>query len=153
MGSYRQLPPLTDPPPAPPFRAGERIGRKLGRWLLGTAYLAAGYLHITHPGPFQKIMPAWVPLQHETVIATGICELFGAIGLLIPRTRWWAGVMLALYALCVWPANVQHAINDLGAGTGLGWWYHGPRQVAQPLLIWWALYAGGVIDWPFRRNR
>jgi uncharacterized membrane protein len=126
--------------------------RVTARWLLAAAYLAAGYLHVTHPEPFLRITPHWVPFPHATVIATGICELFGAIGLLIPRTRWLAGVMLALYALCVWPANMQHAINDLGSGTGLGWAYHGPRLLAQPLIIWWALFAGSVTSWPFRRH-
>jgi uncharacterized membrane protein len=127
--------------------------RMIARWLLAAAYLAAGYLHITHPAPFLRITPHWVPFPRETVILTGICELLGAIGLLIPQTRWIAGVMLALYALCVWPANMQHAIMDLGSGTGLGWWYHAPRLLAQPLIIWWALYAGGIVDWPFGRER
>ncbi|WP_216600004.1 DoxX family protein [Sphingomonas sp. AP4-R1] len=124
----------------------------VARWVLAAAYLAAGYLHIAHSAPFLRIMPPWVPFPRETVIATGLCELFGAIGLLIPRTRWWAGLMLALYALCVWPANMQHAINDLGSGTGLPLLYHAPRLLAQPLIIWWALYAGKVTDWPFGRR-
>lgn len=127
--------------------------RTIARWLLALAYLAAGYLHVTHPAPFLGIMPAWVPFPRETVVMTGACELFGAVGLMIPRTRWWAGLMLALYALCVWPANMQHAINDLGAGTGLGWWYHAPRLLLQPVIIWWALWAGGVTNWPFAAKR
>ncbi|MDO6415630.1 DoxX family protein [Sphingomonas sp. BIUV-7] len=127
-------------------------GRTLARWVLAAAYLVAGTLHVTHPGPFLRITPHWVPFPHEIVVATGICELFGAVGLLIPRTRWWAGVMLALYALCVWPANMQHAILDLGSGTGLGWSYHAPRLLLQPAIIWWALFAGGVTSWPFTKR-
>jgi hypothetical protein len=30
----------------------------------------------------------------------------------------------------------------------LGWGYHGPRLLFQPVIIWWTLFAGGVIDWP-----
>ena len=37
-------------------------------------------------------------------------------------------------------------------GRALGWWYHGPRFVLQPVLVWLALWTGGVIDWPFRRR-
>jgi uncharacterized membrane protein len=130
-----------------------RHAAAIARWLLVAAYLYVGAVHIIRPGFFLPIVPHWVPIPRATVIATGVCEIAGAVGLLFPRTRWLAGVMLALYALCVWPANVQHAINDLGSGTGLGWWYHAPRLLAQPLIIWWALYVGAVTRWPFRDER
>jgi hypothetical protein len=32
------------------------------------------------------------------------------------------------------------------------WLYHGPRLLLQPVLVWWALYAGAVTDWPFGRG-
>ena len=35
---------------------------------------------------------------------------------------------------------------------GLGLGYHVPRMIAQPLLIWLALWVGGAIDWPFARR-
>lgn len=128
---------------------GERARTGL-RWLLAAAYLFVGYVHVTKPHFFMAIMPPWVPWPLGVIVATGWCEIAGAVGLVIPRIRWLAGVMLALYAVCVYPANVQHALIDLRSGTGLGWWYHGPRLLAQPLLVWWALYAGGV-TWPSRR--
>ena len=83
------------------------------RWLLASIYLLAGVLHIMRPLPFLTIMPHWVPWPEQVVLFTGLCEIAGATGLLIPRLRGAAGAMLALYALCVWPANMQHAINDL----------------------------------------
>ena len=49
--------------------------------------------------------------------------------------------MLALYAVCVFPANIKHAIDDLSSGTGLPIWYHAPRLLLQPLIVWWALWA------------
>lgn len=142
----------SNPPPAHPFREEEKKGRTIARWTLAAAYLAAGVLHVTRPGPFLRIMPGWVPFPREVVLATGWCEMAGAIGLLVPATRRRAGYALALYALCVWPANVQHAIDDLGSGTGLGWWYHAPRLALQPAIIWWALYAAQVADPPLRRR-
>jgi hypothetical protein len=33
------------------------------------------------------------------------------------------------------------------------WWYHGPRLALQPVIVWWALYCGNVISWPFGRGR
>jgi uncharacterized membrane protein len=91
----------------------------------------------------------WVPFPYETVLATGVCEIFGAVGLMTRRWRRVAAWLLAAYAVCVFPANIKHLIDDIGTGTGLGWFYHGPRMVAQPLIVWWTLLAGGILRWPF----
>ena len=122
------------------------------RLLLAVIFFIAGVLHIAHPRPFVNIVPDWVPMAYQVVIVTGVCEVLGAFGLLIPRLRRLAGIMLALYAVCVFPANVKHAIHDLtiGGPGALGWGYHGPRLPFQLVIIWWCLFAGSVIDWPFR---
>lgn len=123
------------------------------RWLLALIYLAAGIIHIRSPGGFVAITPDWVPSPHAVVFWTGVAEIAGAIGLMIPRLRRAAGIGLALYALCVWPANFNHALNDIAiGGNRLPWAYHGPRLMLQPLIIWWALWVGGVTDWPFRKR-
>src|SRR3546814_19190200 len=73
---------------------------------------------------------------------------------MIPATRKGAGWGLALYALCVWPANFHHAFASIAiGGETLGWWYHGPRLAPQPRILWWALWASGAVDWPFREVR
>lgn len=123
--------------------------------VLALAYFAAGYFHIARPEGFLQITPAWVPWPKMVVFWTGIAEIAGAIGLMVPlQVMSWArpaaGIGLALYALCVWPANFNHAINDIAiGGKHLSWWYHAPRLAAQPLIIWWALWVGGVTKWPF----
>lgn len=130
---------------------GRETTRLVLRWLLVAIYLFAGVAHIRSPEFFIRIVPEWVPWPRETVIATGACEIAGAIGLIVPRARWLAGVMLALYAVCVYPANVKHAIDYAHSGAGAaGWFYHVPRLLFQPVVVWWSLFAGGVIDWPFR---
>lgn len=123
------------------------------RWLLAIVYIAAGVLHLSSPGGFIAITPALVPFPEAVVAATGIAEIAGGIGLLTRRWRRAAGIGLALYALCVWPANINHAVNGIAlGGTVLGWGYHAPRLMLQPVIIWWALWAGGVTDWPLRRR-
>ena len=125
--------------------------RKLLRGLLIVAYLCAGSIHIIRPEFFLRILPFWVPMPLLTVVLTGWCEIAGAVGLAIPRLRRWAGIMLALYAVCVFPANIKHALDYGHArGFGPGWVYHGPRMLFQPVIVWWSLYAAGLIDWPFR---
>jgi uncharacterized membrane protein len=128
----------------------KRIGFRI---LLGIIYLIVGIAHVRTPGDFLQITPAWVPFPSHVVFFTGVAEIGGSVALIfIPRLRRAAGIGLALYAVCVYPANINHALNDIAiGGTDLSWWYHGPRLLFQPVFVWWALWAGGVIEWPFGR--
>jgi uncharacterized membrane protein len=128
------------------------LSRRVMRWLMIIFYFAAGLFHLRNPEAFLPIVPGWVPLPRATVLITGVCELAGAAGLMIPRLRHAAGIGLALYALCVWPANIKHALDGVVlGGVKLGWSYHAPRLAFQPVLIWWALYVGEVTRWPFAK--
>ena len=134
-------------------RQGREGPRAVLRWLLAAAYFGFGLFHLASPASFLPIMPPMIPFPREVVLFTGACELAGAAGLMLPRTRRLAGVMLALYAVCVYPANLYHAFSGIYVRhLPSSWWYHGPRLLAQPVLVWWALYAGGETDWPFRRR-
>ena len=127
--------------------------RWLARGLLSLFYGYAGFVHLRSPEFFLPIVPDWVPEPQIMVLVTGVCEIAGAAGLMLSRIRFFAGIMLALYAVCVYPANIKHAIDGVMiGGSQLGWWYHAPRLALQPVFVWWALYAGAVIDWPLRRK-
>lgn len=124
------------------------------RWLLAAFYFVAGVIHIARPAPFLTIMPGWVPLPEAVVLWTGVAEILGAVGLVqwfsLPLRRA-AGWGLALYALCVWPANINHFMLDMAKpGGGLGLAYHVPRMFAQPAIIWLALWVGACL--PLRRR-
>lgn len=135
------------------LRENRDMVRTILRILLAIFYFGAGALHLKSPEGFLQITPSWVPFAPEVVAFTGIAEIAGAIGLLIPRSRRVAGMGLALYALCVWPANFNHALGGIAIdGRDLGWQYHGPRLVFQPVLMWLALWVGTVTDWPFRKS-
>lgn len=131
--------------------------RRIARILLAVFYGAAGVVHLALPDPFVAIVPPFVPAPVAVVTLTGIAEMLGAAGLLQnrrPALRRIAGWGLAAYALCVWPANVQHMLLDLARpDRGLGLGYHLPRLAAQPLLIWLALWAVQITDWPRRLRR
>ncbi len=137
------------------MRSSPRLtGRVLARVVLALAFLAAGLLHLLLPAPFLGITPGWVPWPDQVIRLTGAAEILGAVGLMIPRLRQAAGVGLALYAVCVFPANIKHAIDSLSDPHALlGWGYHAPRLAFQPIIVWWALWAGEVIDWPFARTK
>ena len=123
--------------------------RTISRYVLAAVYAVAGVAHLARPGTFLLITPDWVPYPRQVILGTGLCELAGAGGLLTRRLRWAAGIGLALYAVCVFPANIKHAVAGLPPGeVQLGWWYHVPRLALQPGLVWWALFAGKVVTWP-----
>jgi uncharacterized membrane protein len=124
------------------------------QFVMAAFYAVAGVAHLSSPGGFLAIIPPWVPYPHTVIAFTGVCELAGAIGLVTSRFRWWAGVMLAAYAVCVFPANMRHALEGIAiGGRTMGRWYHVPRLLFQPVLVWWALFAGKVVDWPWGRSR
>ena len=123
--------------------------RSVLRLILAAFYSFAGVMHLIAPEPFLAITPSFVPFPKAIVFFTGVAEIVGALALIQP---WWAsvrraaGIGLALYALCVWPANINHFAMDMAReGGGLGLAYHIPRMIAQPLIIWWALWASEVL--------
>ena len=130
-------------------RAGARTALRFG---LAALYLGIGLVHLARPEILLPIVPDWVPQPRAVILITGLCEIAGGIGLLTTRWRRSAGIMLALYAVCVLPANIRHALDGIVLpGLPTSWWYHGPRLAFQPVLVWAALYAGGSVDWPFGR--
>ncbi len=135
---------------APGF--GDARGRL--RWAMALVYISFGFFHLTFSDGFLPIMPPILPFPRQIVLFTGVCEIAGGFGLLTPATRRWAGAALALYAICVFPANLYHAYAHVAVpGLPSSWWYHGPRLLFQPVFVWWALYVGEVIDWPFSPHR
>jgi uncharacterized membrane protein len=124
------------------------------RWVLAAFFVAAGIAHLAVPDILLTITPDWVPFAPQVIFVTGLCELAGAAALVTRPLRHWAGVALALYSLCVWPANIKQALDGIVIPhIPDSWWYHGPRLAMQPVIIWAALFSAGVIDWPFAALR
>lgn len=134
--------------------SGGRDDRRWPRYGLIGLYGVIGIVHLAATDRFLPIMPDWVPAPRPVVIVTGLCEIAGALALFVPRLRRLAGLMLALYAVCVVPANIKQAVEGIAVPPIPDtWWYHGPRLALQPVMVWWALYAVHAIDWPFAVRR
>ena len=87
-----------------------------------------------------RMVPPAVPNPGLMVTLTGICEILGAIGLLVPRTRRLAGIALIVFLLAVLPANI-HAANAGVTLRGAPATPLIPRialQVFFIALVWWA---------------
>ena len=60
-----------------------------------------------------RMVPAVFPRPDLMVTVTGILEILGVIGLVIPAVARYAGICLALLLVALFPANVRAAANGL----------------------------------------
>jgi len=123
------------------------------RIILAAFFAGGAALHFRATDALVSITPAWVPYPREVVYATGIIEVFGVVMLVFPQTRKAGGILLALYALAVWPANFKHALEGIVLPPIPDtWWYHAPRLALQPVIAWLCLYAARAEELIFVRR-
>jgi uncharacterized membrane protein len=60
-----------------------------------------------------RMVPPWFPDPRTLVFVTGLLEIAGAIGLLVPTTRRLAAWGLVLLLIAIFPANVSAARRQL----------------------------------------
>ena len=60
-------------------------------------------------GDLIRMTPAVIPRPDLAVTVTGLCEIAGAVGLLIPKMAPAAAIGLGLLLICVFPANIRAA--------------------------------------------
>lgn len=72
---------------------------------------AMGLAHLAFPVPFVRVMPAYLPAHEALVLISGLAEIAGGIGLLIPKLRTAAGWWLVAILIAVFPANVDMALH------------------------------------------
>jgi uncharacterized membrane protein len=88
------------------------ILKRVGLVLVFLWFAIGGVAHFTLTELEVRIVPAWIPLPRAAVLVSGVFELLGAVGILVPMTRRAAGIGLFLLTIAVTPANVymlQHA--------------------------------------------
>ena len=78
---------------------------------LAAMFVLTGVAHFVQPlrGDMIAIVPPRLPAPALLVTITGVLELLGAVGLLIPATRVAAAVCLFLLMVAMFPANVYAA--------------------------------------------
>ena len=81
------------------------------RRLCGPVFVLAGALHFIKPRMYVAIMPPWLPRHRELVYASGVAEIAGGAGLLVPALRRPAGWWLIATLIAVFPANVHMELH------------------------------------------
>ncbi|MDB5068893.1 MAG: hypothetical protein JWM87_4 [Candidatus Eremiobacteraeota bacterium] len=105
--------------------------------ITGVFFIAAGAVHFIRPAMYEKIVPPQLGHAPELVAISGIAEIAGGLGLMLPRTRRAACWGLVALLVAVWPANIFMAFEaDRFAAVAPAWvlWARVPLQV---VMIWW----------------
>lgn len=76
-------------------------------FLIGGMFVITGMLHFFFPKIYLKIMPDYVPHHKAMVFWSGVFEVLGGIGIMIPFTKTFAAVGLILLLIAVFPANID----------------------------------------------
>ncbi|MBK7395816.1 MAG: DoxX family protein [Myxococcales bacterium] len=87
--------------------------RAVVRPIVALAMTAVGVMHFVSPAGFVKIVPPWLPAPLLLVYVSGVAEIAGGVGLLIPPLRRLAAWGLVALFVAVFPANVYMAMNDI----------------------------------------
>ncbi len=76
--------------------------------------LVSGVGHFTRTTVFATIVPPFFPYRAQLVLLTGVLEIAGAIGLLLPTFTRPASACLAVLMVAIFPANVYGANQTVG---------------------------------------
>lgn len=109
--------------------------RAAGRIACAAAFVAAGALHFAKPRIYEAIVPRAFGDPGVLVAISGVAEIAGGLGLLIPATRGAAGYGLVALLIAVWPANWEMALHaERYATVAPAWalWLRLPLQL--PLI-------------------
>lgn len=113
-------------------------GRKrVARGVLAIFMMGMGLAHLVAPAPFMRAMPPYLPWHLGLVYLSGVFELAGGIGLLVPRVRVAAAWGLIALYVAVFPANVHMALHPDDASLAWVLWARLPFQAAFIAWAWW----------------
>ena len=101
-------------------------------------FAIGGVAHFALTDVEARIVPPWVPDARDVVLLSGLFELLGAAGLLVPWTRRAAGWGLVLLTLCVTPAHfyMLQAHERFDVPLWLLWLRLPVQAVLLVLIVW-----------------
>jgi uncharacterized membrane protein len=118
--------------------AGSRRG---SRGLLAAFFIASGVNHFVQPRFYRMIVPPSLQDRAERVVdVTGVAEIAGGLGVMLPRTRRLSGLGLIALLAAVFPANLYMA-REPERFRRIPRWALYARLPLQPLMMWWAWRA------------
>jgi uncharacterized membrane protein len=90
--------------------------RTVLRWLLTVGMVGAGANHFVAPAAYVAMMPSALPAPAALVYISGVAEILGGLGLILPATRRLAGWGLIALFVAIFPANINMSVHHLSLG-------------------------------------
>lgn len=123
--------------------AGVARGRGIGLAVVFLWFFVGGIFHFTATDLEATIVPPYIPWPRAAVLVSGVFELLGAAGLVLPATRRAAGIGLFLLTLAVTPAHIYMLQRpELFPVPLWALWLRLPVQAALLWLILWSTRPG-----------
>jgi uncharacterized membrane protein len=114
---------------------------RLSLRLLAGFFIGAGVNHFLIPATYEQIVPPRLRGHgRELVQISGVAEIAGGLGVLIPATRRLSGLGLIALLVAVFPANVYMAREPQDFRKIPRWALYA-RLPLQPLMVLWAWRA------------
>ena len=119
----------------------EPVSGARSRRLLAAFFIGAGVNHFVMPRPYEQIVPPGMKREARRLVAvSGVAEIAGGIGVLLPWTRRVSGLGLIALLAAVFPANL-HMAREPGRFRKIPRWALYGRLPLQPLMMVWAWRA------------
>lgn len=118
--------------------------RALFQILLAVFFVGAGANHFRVPDIYLGMMPPWLPWPEILVQVSGVAEILGGIGLLVPFARRFSGWGLIVLLVAIFPANVHVALQGEMPGVAVSpilLWLRLPLQALFLVWVWWIAIA------------
>ncbi len=100
-------------------------------------------------------MPPGIPFHRACVLVSGVFELLGGVGLLVPQRQIQnaTGWGLSLLLIAVFPANIYMAVAHIQIpGMEIPSWASWARLPLQPLLIVAVAWVTGIWHWNCKKG-
>lgn len=121
------------------FTEGRRRGRS--RRLLAAFFIGSGINHFASARFYEAIVPPSLQGSAKRVVdVSGVAEIVGGVGVLLPRTRRLAGMYLIGVLAAIFPANLYMAREPERFHRVPRWALYA-RLPLQPLMMLWAWRA------------
>jgi uncharacterized membrane protein len=111
------------------------------RVLLAGFFIGSGVNHFVIPRAYEAIVPPRLRGDAKRVVAlSGVAEVAGGLGVLVPSMRRLSGLWLIALLAAVFPANLYMARTPERFRRIPPWALYA-RLPLQPLMMWWAWRA------------
>jgi uncharacterized membrane protein len=115
--------------------------KRASRRLLAAFFVVAGVNHFVNPRYYEAIVPPSLKDDRARVVQiSGLAELAGGLGVLIPSMRRLSGLGLIALLAAVFPANLYMA-SEPERFKKIPRWALYARLPLQPLMMLWAWRA------------